>query len=129
MSFFVKATVDALKTVPGVNAYIEGDEIVTNHYYDIGVAVSTDKGLVVPVIRDADRLTMAGIEAEHRRPRHDALRSGASSSPISPGRSSRSPTAASSVRCSRPRFSTRPAAPSSACTRSRNGRWRSTTRS
>ena len=63
MSFFVKATVDALKTVPGVNAYIEGDEIVTNHYYDIGVAVSTDKGLVVPVIRDADRLTMAGIEA------------------------------------------------------------------
>jgi 2-oxoglutarate dehydrogenase E2 component (dihydrolipoamide succinyltransferase) len=63
MSFFVKGTVDALKTVPGVNAYIEGDEVVTNHYYDIGVAVSTDKGLVVPVIRDADRLTMAGIEA------------------------------------------------------------------
>lgn len=63
MSFFVKATVDALKTVPEVNAYIEGDDIVTNHYYDIGVAVSTDKGLVVPVVRDADRLTMAGIEA------------------------------------------------------------------
>ena len=63
MSFFVKATVDALKTVPGVNAYIEGDEVVTNHYYDIGVAVSTDKGLVVPVVRDADRLSMAGIEA------------------------------------------------------------------
>jgi 2-oxoglutarate dehydrogenase E2 component (dihydrolipoamide succinyltransferase) len=62
MSFFVKATVDALKTVPEVNAYIEGDEIVTNHYYDIGVAVSTDKGLVVPVIRDADRLSMAEIE-------------------------------------------------------------------
>jgi 2-oxoglutarate dehydrogenase E2 component (dihydrolipoamide succinyltransferase) len=62
MSFFVKATVDALKTVPEVNAYIEGDEIVTNHYYDIGVAVSTGKGLVVPVVRDADRLTMAGIE-------------------------------------------------------------------
>jgi 2-oxoglutarate dehydrogenase E2 component (dihydrolipoamide succinyltransferase) len=62
MSFFVKATVDALKTVPEVNAYIEGDEIVTNHYYDIGVAVSTDKGLVVPVVRDADRLSMAEIE-------------------------------------------------------------------
>jgi 2-oxoglutarate dehydrogenase E2 component (dihydrolipoamide succinyltransferase) len=62
MSFFVKATVDALKAVPEVNAYIEGDEIVTNHYYDIGVAVSTDKGLVVPVVRDADRLTMAEIE-------------------------------------------------------------------
>ncbi len=63
MSFFVKATVDALKTVPEVNAYIEGDEIVTNHYYDIGVAVSTDKGLVVPVVRDADRLSMAEIES------------------------------------------------------------------
>ncbi len=63
MSFFVKATVDALKAVPGVNAYIDGDEIVTNHYFDIGVAVSTDKGLVVPVVRDADRLTMAEIEA------------------------------------------------------------------
>jgi 2-oxoglutarate dehydrogenase E2 component (dihydrolipoamide succinyltransferase) len=62
MSFFVKATVDALKTVPEVNAYIDGDEVVTNHYYDIGVAVSTDKGLVVPVVRDADRLSMAEIE-------------------------------------------------------------------
>jgi 2-oxoglutarate dehydrogenase E2 component (dihydrolipoamide succinyltransferase) len=63
MSFFVKATVEALKTVPAVNAYIEGDEIVTNHYYDIGIAVSSGKGLVVPVVRDADRLSMAGIEA------------------------------------------------------------------
>ena len=63
MSFFVKATVNALKTVPGVNAFIDGEEIVTNHYFDIGVAVSTDKGLVVPVVRDADRLTMAEIEA------------------------------------------------------------------
>ena len=63
MSFFVKAVVEALKTVPAVNAYIEGDEIVTNHYYDIGIAVSSGKGLVVPVVRDADRLSMAGIEA------------------------------------------------------------------
>ena len=63
MSFFVKATVEALKTVPAVNAFIEGDEIVSNHYYDIGIAVSSDKGLVVPVVRDADRLSMAGIEA------------------------------------------------------------------
>jgi 2-oxoglutarate dehydrogenase E2 component (dihydrolipoamide succinyltransferase) len=62
MSFFVKAVVDALKTVPEVNAFIEGDEIVTNHYYDIGIAVSSDAGLVVPVIRDADRLSMAEIE-------------------------------------------------------------------
>jgi 2-oxoglutarate dehydrogenase E2 component (dihydrolipoamide succinyltransferase) len=62
MSFFVKAVVDALTTVPEVNAFIEGDEIVTNHYYDIGIAVSSDHGLVVPVIRDADRLSMAAIE-------------------------------------------------------------------
>ena len=63
MSFFVKAVVDALKTVPEVNAFIEGDEIVTNHYYDIGIAVSSEKGLVVPVIRGADHLSMAAIES------------------------------------------------------------------
>ena len=62
MSFFVKAAIDALKTAPAVNAQIQGNEIVYNHYYDIGVAVSTEKGLVVPVIRDADRLGFAGIE-------------------------------------------------------------------
>jgi 2-oxoglutarate dehydrogenase E2 component (dihydrolipoamide succinyltransferase) len=62
MSFFVKATVEALQTVPAVNAFIDGDDIVTNHYYDIGVAVSSDKGLVVPVVRGADRLSMAAIE-------------------------------------------------------------------
>ncbi len=128
MSFFVKATVDALKTVPEVNAYIDGDEIVTNHYYDIGIAVSTDQGLVVPVIRDADRLTMAEIEASIA-DLAGARRSDASSSPISPARSSRSPTAASSARCCRPRSSTRRGAPSSACTRSRNARSWSTTRS
>lgn len=64
MSFFVKAAIDALKTVPEVNAFIDGDDIVTNHFYDIGIAVSTDKGLVVPVIRDADQLSMAEIEAQ-----------------------------------------------------------------
>jgi 2-oxoglutarate dehydrogenase E2 component (dihydrolipoamide succinyltransferase) len=62
MSFFVKAAVDALKTVPEVNARIEGHEIVYNHYFDIGVAVGTEQGLVVPVIRDADRLSFDGIE-------------------------------------------------------------------
>ena len=62
MSFFVKATIDALKTVPTVNGFIEGDQVVTNHYYDIGIAVSTERGLVVPVIRNADQLTMAEIE-------------------------------------------------------------------
>jgi len=64
MSFFVKASIDALETVPQVNTYIDGDHVVTNHYYDIGIAVSTDRGLVVPVLRGADRLSMAEIEAQ-----------------------------------------------------------------
>jgi len=62
MSFWVKAVVDALRHVPQLNAQIEGDEIVYNHFYDIGVAVGTDKGLIVPVVRDADRLTFAEVE-------------------------------------------------------------------
>ncbi len=62
MSFFTKAVVHALKEVPGVNAQTDGDEIVQNHYYDISMAVSTEKGLVVPVVRDCDKLDMAGIE-------------------------------------------------------------------
>ena len=64
MSFFVRASIDALRFVPQVNAYIDGDQLVTNHYYDIGIAVSTDRGLVVPVLRDADRLTFAEIERQ-----------------------------------------------------------------
>lgn len=64
MSFFVKAVVDALHRVPGLNAFIDGNEIVTNHFYDIGVAVGTDRGLVVPVVRGCDRLGYAEIEAE-----------------------------------------------------------------
>jgi 2-oxoglutarate dehydrogenase E2 component (dihydrolipoamide succinyltransferase) len=62
MSFFTKAVVHALKEVPGVNAQLEGDTVVENHYYDIGVAVSTEKGLMVPVIRNCDTLGMADIE-------------------------------------------------------------------
>ncbi|MBW2526569.1 MAG: 2-oxoglutarate dehydrogenase complex dihydrolipoyllysine-residue succinyltransferase [Deltaproteobacteria bacterium] len=62
MSFFVKAAVDALATVPGLNSFIDGDELVQNHFYDIGVAVSTERGLMVPVIRDCDRLSFADIE-------------------------------------------------------------------
>ena len=62
MSFFVKASIDALRAVPAVNASIDGDQLVTNHYYDIGIAVSTERGLVVPVLRNADHLTMAEIE-------------------------------------------------------------------
>ncbi len=62
MSFFVKACIQALKEIPAVNAEIDGDDIVYKNYYNIGVAVGTDKGLVVPVLRDADRLPFSGIE-------------------------------------------------------------------
>jgi len=62
MSFFTKAVVHALKEVPAVNARIDGDTIVQNHYYDVSMAVSTDKGLMVPVIRNCDMLSMADIE-------------------------------------------------------------------
>jgi 2-oxoglutarate dehydrogenase E2 component (dihydrolipoamide succinyltransferase) len=62
MSFFVKACVEALRAYPAVNAWLEGSEVVYHHYYHIGVAVSTDKGLMVPVLRDADRLSFADIE-------------------------------------------------------------------
>lgn len=64
MSFFVKGVVAALKALPEVNAYIDGDEIVTVHTYDIGVAVSTERGLMVPVVRNCDQLNFAGIEKE-----------------------------------------------------------------
>jgi len=62
MSFFVKAAIDALKTYPGVNAEVRGSDIVYKDHYDIGVAVGGGKGLVVPVVRDADRLSFADIE-------------------------------------------------------------------
>ncbi len=64
MSFFVKATVAALKAFPQVNAFIDGEDIVTVLFYDIGVAVSTEKGLMVPVIRRCDELSFGGIEKE-----------------------------------------------------------------
>ncbi|MDC4589035.1 2-oxoglutarate dehydrogenase complex dihydrolipoyllysine-residue succinyltransferase [Acinetobacter baumannii] len=63
MSFFVKAATEALKRYPAVNASIDGDDIVYHGYYDIGVAVSSDRGLVVPVLRDTDRMSYAEVEA------------------------------------------------------------------
>ena len=62
MSFFVKAAIDALKTIPAINAEIRSTDIVYKNYYDIGVAVSTPRGLIVPVIRNAERLSFAEIE-------------------------------------------------------------------
>jgi 2-oxoglutarate dehydrogenase E2 component (dihydrolipoamide succinyltransferase) len=62
MSFFAKASIGALKAFPKVNAELQGDELILKHYYDIGVAVNTEEGLVVPVVRDADKKSFADIE-------------------------------------------------------------------
>jgi 2-oxoglutarate dehydrogenase E2 component (dihydrolipoamide succinyltransferase) len=64
MSFFIKAAVSALKAVPAVNGRMDGDDYIQNHFYDIGVAVGTERGLVVPVIRNADQLGFAAIERQ-----------------------------------------------------------------
>jgi len=78
MSFFVAASVQALKDIPAVNAEIDGTDIVYKNYYHIGIAVGTERGLVVPVVRDADALSLAGIEKKiadfGRRARDGALR-------------------------------------------------------
>jgi 2-oxoglutarate dehydrogenase E2 component (dihydrolipoamide succinyltransferase) len=64
MSFFTKAAIGALKAFPQINAEIDGDEIVLKHYFDMGIAIGAEEGLVVPVIRDADRLSFADIEKQ-----------------------------------------------------------------
>ncbi|HCI76022.1 MULTISPECIES: 2-oxoglutarate dehydrogenase complex dihydrolipoyllysine-residue succinyltransferase [Psychrobacter] len=66
MSLFVKAATEALKRFPAVNASLDGDDIVYHGFYDIGVAVSSDRGLVVPVLRDTDRMSMADVESRIR---------------------------------------------------------------
>lgn len=64
MSFFIKAVVDALKAAPAINSRMDGDELLQNHYYDIGVAVGTERGLMVPVLRDCDQKSFADIEKD-----------------------------------------------------------------
>ncbi len=64
MSFFVKSVVEALKAVPAVNARIDGEDVVQHHFYDIGVAIGTEKGLLVPVLRDCDQKSFAEIEKD-----------------------------------------------------------------
>jgi len=64
MAFFVKACLQALREIPAVNAEIDGEDIIYKNYYHIGVAVGTDRGLVVPVVREADRMSLAEIEAQ-----------------------------------------------------------------
>ena len=63
MSFFIKAVVDALQAIPSINSRIDGEDLVTSTVYDIGVAVGTERGLIVPVVRDCDRLSFADIES------------------------------------------------------------------
>ncbi len=74
MSFFVKAAVEALKKFPVVNASVEGNDIVYHEYYDIGVAVSTEKGLMVPVMRDCGPAELRRHREEHRRIRDQGAR-------------------------------------------------------
>jgi 2-oxoglutarate dehydrogenase E2 component (dihydrolipoamide succinyltransferase) len=64
MSFFIKAAVEGLKAVPSINSRIEGEDFIQNHFYDIGVAVGTERGLVVPVVRDADKKSFADLERD-----------------------------------------------------------------
>ena len=101
MSFFVKACVEALKEFPEVNARIDGNDIVYQHFYDIGIAVGTERGLVVPVLRDADRLHFAEIEKTDPRVRRQGREQQARPSPISKAEPSPSATAASTARSSR----------------------------
>ncbi len=119
MSFFLKASCTALAEYPEVNARIEGEEIVYNNFYDIGVAVSTERGLLVPVIRDADTLGSRRSNAPS-----GTLRSGAATRSSSPtslrAAPSPSPTAEFSARSYLPPFPTIRSRPSSACTPSRS---------
>jgi 2-oxoglutarate dehydrogenase E2 component (dihydrolipoamide succinyltransferase) len=64
MSFFIKATIEGLKAVPSINGRIEEDDFIDNHFYDIGVAVGTERGLVVPIVRDADKKSFADLERD-----------------------------------------------------------------
>jgi 2-oxoglutarate dehydrogenase E2 component (dihydrolipoamide succinyltransferase) len=64
MSFFIKASIEALKRFPAINASIDGEDIIYHGYYDVGIAVASPCGLIVPVLRDADQLDFAGIESD-----------------------------------------------------------------
>ncbi len=123
MSFFTKACIEALKKFPSVNASVEGNDIVYHEYFDIGVAVSTDRGLIVPVLRDADLQSFADIEKSIG---NFAARARAGSITLEEltGGTFTITMAACSVRCCRRPSSIPRRAPFSACTRSRIGRWR-----
>jgi len=120
MSFFVKAAVDALKLVPQVNAEVRGTNIVYRNYYDIGVAIGGGKGLVVPVLRHAERLSFAEIETAIGDFSQRAVTTNSSRRNCKAARSP-SATAAFTVPCSPRPLLTRPKAAFSACMPSRTG--------
>ncbi len=112
MSFFVKGVVAALKANPQVNASIDGDEIMTFHTYDIGVAVSTERGFMVPVVKNCDQLNFGGVEKAIESFSQKKRAKERSPSMTCAEAVLRSPTAGSSAPFSRRRSSTRPKAPS-----------------
>jgi len=123
MGFFTKAVTHALKEIPAVNAEIDGDEIVYKNFCHVGVAVGTDKGLVVPVVRDADQMTIAEIEKEIGRLGLLARDGQLSMSDMQGGTFTISNGGVYGSLMSTPRSSTRRSRASLACTRSRSGRW------
>ena len=100
MSLFARAVVLALGDVPVVNARIDGDDIVYNHHVHLGIAVSTERGLVVPVIRHADAMRLAELERAVRRAGDPGARRAPACPTTSPAAPSASPMAACSARCS-----------------------------
>ena len=128
MSFFVKAAIVALKEFPAVNAEIDGDDIVYKNHYDIGVAVGTEQGLVVPVVRDADRMSFAEIEKAIAALGRKARDGKFSVDDLSGGTFTISNGGVYGSLLSTPILNP-PQSASSACTRSSAARSRSTTRS
>ena len=128
MSFFVKAAVQALKKFPILNASVDGNDIVYHGYFDIGIAVGSPRGLVVPILRDADRMSLAQIEKQIAEFGVRAKEGKLTLEDLA-GALSRFPTAVSSVQCSARRSSTRRSPRFSASTRPRTGPWPRTGRS
>ena len=128
MSFFVKAAVAALKQYPVINASVDGNDIVYHGYFDIGIAVGSPRGLVVPILRNADQMSFADIEKKIAEYGEQGARRQARLEDLTGGTFSIT-TAASSARCCRRRSSTRRSRRSSACTRPRTARWSRTARS
>ena len=129
MSFFVKAAVAALKKYPVINASVDGNDIVYHGYFDIGIAVGSPRGLVVPILRNADQMSFADIEKKIAEFGKKAQRRQARARRPHRRHVLDLATAACSARCCRRRSSIRRSRRSSACTRPRTGRWSRTARS